>query len=178
MATAGGADGLYPSAFAATIGAWLGTARGIEQAAAGWCQPGCQAADGAARATARQQLEAALAQLEAALAGGSTHLVGAAATIADVAGVSALLALYQEVLSQEVQQQYAAVTRWLQACAALPQFAAVLGESCPPAAVCLLPPAVACLLLQPAVGSMHQCLHARTTILPLGLPSYQPQTRR
>ena len=131
VGTAGAENGLYPAAAAAAIDAWLGTARSIEQAAAAWCQPGCQSANGEARATARQQLEAALAQLEAALAGGSTHLVGAAATIADVAVVSALLALYQDVLSQEAQQQYAAVTRWLQACAALPQFAAVLGGCLP-----------------------------------------------
>ena len=130
VGTAGAENGLYPAAAAAAIDAWLGTARSIEQAAAAWCQPGCQSADGEARAAAQQQLEAALAQLEAALAG-ATHLVGAAATIADVAVVSALLALYQDVLSQEAQQQYAAVTRWLQACAALPQFAAVLGGCLP-----------------------------------------------
>lgn len=127
MATAGGSTDLYPASSAAAIDAWLATAAGIEAAAAAWCQPTCSAATPEQRAAARQQLEAALAQLEAALAS-SAYLAGAAPTIADVAVLAALLPLYQEVLGQDVQQQFAAVTAWLQACATQPQFAAVLGE--------------------------------------------------
>lgn len=127
VATAGDAADLYPASSAAAIDGWLAVAAGIETAAAAWCQPTCGAATPEQRAAARQQLEAALAQLEAALAS-SAYLAGAAPTIADVAALSALLPLYQEVLGQDVQQQYAAITRWLQACAAQPQFAAVLGE--------------------------------------------------
>lgn len=127
VATAGGAADLYPSSSAAAIDGWLAAAAGIEAAAAAWCQPTCGAATPEQRAAAQQQLEAALAQLEAALAS-SAYLAGAAPTIADVAVLAALLPLFQEVLGQDVQQQLAAVTRWLQACAAQPQFAAVLGE--------------------------------------------------
>lgn len=127
MATAAGAD-LYPAAAAAAIDGWLATARGVEAAAAAWCQPTAGEASPEQRAEARQQLEAALGALQAALAGGAAYLAGAAPSIADVAVLSALLALYQEVLGQDVQQQYGAVTAWLQACAAQPQFAAVLGE--------------------------------------------------
>ena len=53
--------------------------------------------------------------------------VGSSATIADVAVLTALLSLYTEVLGGDVQQRHAGVTRWLQACAEQPQFAAVLG---------------------------------------------------
>lgn len=127
VATTGGAANLYPASSAAAIDGWLAIAAGIETAAAAWCQPTCGAATPEQRAAARQQLEASLAQLEGALAS-SAYLAGAAPTIADVAALSALLPLYQEVLGQDVQQQYAAVTRWLQACATQPQFAAVLGE--------------------------------------------------
>lgn len=126
VATAGGAD-LYPAASAAAIDGWLATARGIEAAAAAWCQPTAGAASAEQRAEARAQLEAALGSLQAALGGGAAYLAGAAPSIADVAVLAALLALYQEVLGQDVQQQYGAVTAWLQACAAQPQFAAVLG---------------------------------------------------
>lgn len=128
VATAGSAADLYPPAAAAAIDSWLSSAGVIEAAAAAWCQPTAAVANPEQRAAAKQQLEAALGQLEAALAG-SSHLAGGAATIADVAVLASLLALYQEVLGRDVQQQYGAVTRWLQACAAQPQFAAVLGES-------------------------------------------------
>ncbi|PRW56769.1 valine--tRNA ligase isoform A [Chlorella sorokiniana] len=127
VATTGGTADLYPASSAAAIDGWLATAAAIEAAAAAWCQPTCGAATPEQRGAARQQLEAALAQLEAALAS-SAYLAGAAPTIADVAVLAALLPLFQEVLGQDVQQQFAAVTRWLQACAAQPQFAAVLGS--------------------------------------------------
>lgn len=125
----GGSADLYPAASAAAIDGWLGTARAIEQAAAAWCQPTAAGASAEQRATARASLEASLAQLESALAGGAAYLAGGAApTIADVAVLSSLLALFKEVLGQDVQQQHAAVTSWVQACATQPQFAAVLGE--------------------------------------------------
>ena len=71
MATAGGATDLYPAAAATEVDAWLATARGIEQAAAAWCQPTCQAASDEQRSEARAALEATLAQLDARLAGNS-----------------------------------------------------------------------------------------------------------
>ncbi|KAL4444290.1 hypothetical protein ABPG75_012027 [Micractinium tetrahymenae] len=124
----GGSADLYPAASAAAIDGWLATARAIEQAAVAWCQPTAGAASAEQRAAARTSLEASLAQLESALGGGAAYLAGGAApTIADVAVLSSLLALFREVLGQDAQQQYAAVARWLQACAAQPQFAAVLG---------------------------------------------------
>ncbi|EFN58150.1 hypothetical protein CHLNCDRAFT_141931 [Chlorella variabilis] len=126
VASAGGAADLYPAAAAAAIDAWLATALGIERAAAAWCQPGSAAATAEQRAAARAQLEAVLVQLETALAG-SSRLAGAATTLADVAVLSSLLPLYQDVLGLDAQQQFGSVTRWLQACAAEPQFAAVLG---------------------------------------------------
>lgn len=121
-------SGLYPANCAAAIDSWLATARSIEAAAAAWCQPTAAAASAEDRAAARAVLEPALAQLDAALAGG-THLAGGAApTIADVAVLAAVLPLFQEALGADAQQQHAGVARWLAACAALPQFAAVLGE--------------------------------------------------
>lgn len=126
---AGGSADLYPAASAVAIDGWLASARSIEQAAAAWCQPTAAAASADERAAARASLEASLAQLEAALAGGAAYLAGGAApTIADVAVLSSLLPLFKEVLGQDVQQQHVAVTRWLQACATQPHFAAVLGE--------------------------------------------------
>ena len=55
--------------------------------------------------------------------------VGDSLTLADVAVLASLAGLYQGVLGQDVQQQYGGVTRWLQATAAQPHCAAVLGES-------------------------------------------------
>lgn len=124
----GGVADLYPAASAAAIDGWLAAARTIEQAAAAWCQPTAAAASAEQRAAARSSLEASLAQLESALAGTAYLACGAAPTIADVAVLSSLLTLYKEVLGRDVQQQHAAVTSWLQACATQPHFAAVLGE--------------------------------------------------
>lgn len=126
VASVGTGAALYPPASAATIDGWLATARSLEQAAAAWCQPTAASASPEQRAEARQAVEAALAQVDAALTG-SAYLAGAAPTLADVAVLSSLLSLFKQVLGQDVQQQHPAVTRWLQACATQPQFAAVLG---------------------------------------------------
>jgi glutathione S-transferase len=126
VATAGGASSLYSAESAAAVDPWLAVARSIETAAAAWCLPGAAAATAEQRATERLQLEAALAQLQAALAGGG-RLAGAATSLADVAVLTSLLPLFQDVLGQDVQQQYPAIASWLQSCAAEPQFAAVLG---------------------------------------------------
>lgn len=57
-----------------------------------------------------------------------TPQAGFDVTLADVAGVCILLGLWQGVLGADVQQQYKAITDWLEQCIAQPQFASVLGE--------------------------------------------------
>lgn len=197
VASAGGAADLYPAAAAAAIDAWLATALGIERAAAAWCQPGSAAATAEQRAAARAQLEAVLVQLETALAG-SSRLAGAATTLADVAVLSSLLPLYQDVLGLDAQQQFGSVTRWLQACAAEPQFAAVLGgchacsaaahTSCARAAAALqlafFPVSAAAaaellpLLLASAAIAGHCHLPRTVALLPLPLAQCLPQAGR
>lgn len=163
VASAGGAAALYPPEFAESIDSWLATARSIEHAAAAWCQPTAAVASAAQRIAARQQLESALARLEAALAN-SSHLAGARTTLADVSVLCSLLPLFQTVLGQDVQQLCASVTRWLQACAAEPQFAAVLGESWLPACAMLCCLLCRCLLSPGGTPcTLKASLHSRTS---------------
>lgn len=128
VSSAGNGSSLYPTEGSADIDRWLELADGVDAAAAAWLPPTCHAASPEARAEAQAAVEAALGKLQAALSGGGPYLTGGAVSLADVAVLAALAGLAQAVLGRRVQAAFPAVTSWLQATAAQPHFAAVLGE--------------------------------------------------
>jgi len=76
---------------------------------------------------AKQRVAKVLAYLDTILEK-QTFLVGDHVSLADIAVVCDLLALYQRVLDPEFRAPYTNTTRWFTTCVNQPQFRAVLGE--------------------------------------------------
>lgn len=78
-------------------------------------------------AASEQQLKKLLSFIDSSL-NGRSYLVGEQVTLADLAVVGVLIALYQHVHTADQRAQYANLNKWFNALVAQPQFAAALGD--------------------------------------------------
>jgi elongation factor 1-gamma len=78
-------------------------------------------------AASEQQLSKLLSFIDASL-NGRSYLVGQQITLADLAVIGVLIALYQQVQSADQRAKYVNLNKWFDALIAQPQFVAALGD--------------------------------------------------
>jgi len=127
-----GDSGLYGNSFfeSGQVDAWMDFCTNeVEVPATMWVYPilGYMEANGQATAEAKKHLGEALKAMDNHLSL-NTYFVGERVTLADICLFSALYYPFKFVMDKKFRKPFSNVSRWIQTCAAQPEFQAVVGN--------------------------------------------------